>query len=385
VLTWDATIDPQVDGLYLGSQEEMGLGARVATPIAVKRGSGHITNSAGETDEKGTWGKTAEWCDYSGPIDGKPVGITLMADPGNAHKTWFHSRDYGVLVANPSGERAGAPAHWPLAKGKPLHLRYGVLVHEAAEKSAVDLSAEYKAFLATAADPAAPGAAPAAAAEPGKTQLAPPAPEGATSLFDGKTLDGWSGDPRLWSAKDGVLRGETTAENPAHGNTFLIWKGGTVKDFDLRLSFRIGGHNSGVQYRSRHLVDHKDNPWVVAGYQAEVRPEAGLAGFIYDEKGKRGRMCLVGEKVVWQDGKKNVVGTVGDMEAIKAALKPDGWNEYAIIAKGNHIQHFINGVQTIDFTDEDPQLALTEGIVALQLHAGKPMWVEFKDIRLKKF
>ena len=126
------------------------------------------------------------------------------------------------------------------------------------------------------------------------------------------------------------------------------------------------------------------NTWVVRGYQAEVRVDAETPGFIYDEGGTRKRMCLVGEKVVWENGEKNVVGSVGDPKAIRAALKPDGWNDYVIIAKGNHIQHFINGVQTIDFTDKEPELALSEGILALQLHAGKPMWVEFKDIRLKK-
>lgn len=221
----------------------------------------------------------------------------------------------------------------------------------------------------------------------------PPEPAGMVQLFNGKDLTGWDGDPQLWSVKDGVLRGETTPENPAKGNTFIVWKGNdqvpaTLKDFELRLSFRVAGtNNSGVQYRSKHITDAKNNKWVVRGYQAEVRNETKLpntAGFIYDEGGKRGRLALVGEKVVWENGKKNVVGKVGDVDAFLASIKPDGWNDYVIIAKGNNIQQFVNGIQTVDFTDNEPQLALQEGIIALQLHAGKPMWVEFKDVRVKK-
>lgn len=385
LLVVDTRLDPQTDGLWMGNEEEMGLGVRVATPLAVKSGKGgSITNSAGDVNEKGTWGKPADWCDLSGTIDGKPVGVALFSDRNNPNKTWFHSRDYGYAVVNNFGEHAGAPVKMPLTKDKPLHLRYGVFVHEG-EK--VDVAGEYKRFgtpaSAAASAPLPPGF------EKGKTQPAPPEPAGMVALFDGKTLTNWNGDPRLWSVKDGVIRGETTQENPANGNTFCFWTGGTVKDFELRCSFRIGGtNNSGVQYRSKHLDPAKEkNKWVAQGYQAEVRVDAETPGFIYDERGGRGRMCLVGEQAVWEDGAKQrtVTGSVGDPAAIRAALKVDGWNDYVITAKGNHVQHYINGVQTIDFTDNDKQRALTEGVVALQLHAGKPMWVEFRDIRLKQY
>jgi hypothetical protein len=218
---------------------------------------------------------------------------------------------------------------------------------------------------------------------------APPAePEGMQKLFNGKDLTDWDGDPRLWSVKDGVLRGETTKENPAKGNTFIIYKGGTVKDFDLRLSFRCNAaNNSGVQYRSKHVADSKENKWVVQGYQAEIRNETKLpsvAGFIYEERGKRGRLCLVGEKTVWENGKKAVTGQLCTGEDFGKAFKLDAWNDYVIVAKGANIRQYINGLQTVDFTDNEPEVALKEGIIALQLHAGPPMWVEFKDIRLKK-
>src|SRR5688572_2082761 len=222
-------------------------------------------------------------------------------------------------------------------------------------------------------------AQPAAAAQTGGTE----------QLFNGKDLTNWDGDPRLWTVRDGVIRGETTAENPAKGNTFLVWKGGTAGDFELRLMFRLSNtNNSGIQYRSKHVTDgNPRNKWVVRGYQGEVRNEIDLpnvSGFVYDEGGKRGRLCNVGEKVTWENGKKNVTGQTCTPEGFKKAFKLDDWNEYVIVARGNNIKQFINGLQTVDFTDGEPEVALKEGIIALQLHAGRPMWVEFKDIRLKR-
>ena len=213
--------------------------------------------------------------------------------------------------------------------------------------------------------------------------------EGFRTIFNGKDLSGWSGDPRLWSVKDGVIHGETTAENSANGNTFLIWTEGRTKNFELRLSFRCTAtNNSGIQYRSKHITDGKvRNDWVVRGYQHEIRNENTLpnvSGFIYDEGGKRGRVCLVGDKAVYKDGKKHVSETLIDAEAYAKLFKVDEWNDVVIIADGNHIQHFMNGTLVLDFTDEAPELALLEGILALQLHAGKPMWTEFKNIRIKE-
>lgn len=216
---------------------------------------------------------------------------------------------------------------------------------------------------------------------------APSEPKEMQSLFNGKDLAGWDGDPRLWSVKDGVLRGETTAENPAKGNTFIIWTKGTTKDFDLRLSFRCNAaNNSGIQYRSKHITEKVGNNWVVRGYQHELRNETKLpsvSGFIYDEGGRRGRICLVGEEATWEkEGKKLVKSDLIDQAGFEKLFKLDDWNDVVIIAKGNHIQHYLNGTLILDFKDNSPNEALSEGILALQLHAGKPMWVEFKNIRL---
>ncbi len=218
---------------------------------------------------------------------------------------------------------------------------------------------------------------------------APPETGEMKVLFNGTDLAGWDGDPQLWSVQDGAIRGETTAENPARGNTFLIWTGGTMKDFELRLSFRCNAaNNSGIQYRSRRLDAKPDAPnrWRVRGYQHEIRNQNKLpnvSGFIYDEGGKRARMCLVGDKAIWgADGQKQVQETLITAAEFAELFKLDQWNEVVIVAKGNHIRHYLNGRLILDFTDA-PELALTEGILAFQLHAGNPMWVEFKDIRLK--
>ncbi|EKK00070.1 secreted protein containing DUF1080 [Rhodopirellula baltica SH28] len=215
-----------------------------------------------------------------------------------------------------------------------------------------------------------------------------PAESGLTSIFNGKDLTGWSGDDRLWSVRDGVIHGETTPENKANGNTFLIWEDGNTKNFEVRLSFRCNAtNNSGIQYRSKHITDKSArNKWVVRGYQHELRNEMkfpNIAGFIYDEGGRRGRICMVGEKAVWKDGKKKVLENFMDEAEFQELFNLDGWNEVVIIGKGNHIQHFMNGKLILDFTDEQPELALLDGKLALQLHAGKPMWAEFKDIRFK--
>ena len=218
-------------------------------------------------------------------------------------------------------------------------------------------------------------------------QTAPDEPAEMRSLFNEKDLKGWDGDPRLWSVKEGVIHGETTAENRANGNTFLICKDAVTKDFELRLSFRCNAtNNSGIQYRSKHITDGKvRNKWVVRGYQHEIRNESKLpsvSGFIYGEGIGRGRICLVGEKATWGDDGKQVTETLIDAAGFEKLFKLDDWNDVVIIAEGTRIRHYLNNKLILEFTDS-PKLALREGILALQLHAGNPMWVEFKDIRIK--
>jgi hypothetical protein len=202
------------------------------------------------------------------------------------------------------------------------------------------------------------------------------------ALFNGKDLAGWKGLD-FWSVEDGVITGRTTKEKPTKGNTFLVWEG-EVADFELTFQYKIVGGNSGVQYRSK-LVDAQG--FVIAGYQGDFEAGKTYSGILYEEKG-RGILAKRGEKVVIKEGadakkpKIEVVGTLGKTEDIQAKIKAEAWNEYRIVAKGGHLQHFINGVQTVDVTDETA-VGAKQGLLALQLHAGPPMVVQFKDLVLK--
>lgn len=201
--------------------------------------------------------------------------------------------------------------------------------------------------------------------------------DGFKSIFDGKTLDGWDGRSGFWTVTDGCITGTTTKENPTKGNTFIIYKD-KVENFELRLSYRIVDGNSGIQYRSK---DH--GKWVVGGYQADFEAGNTYSGILYEERG-RGILAQRGQKVVIDsEGKKNVTGSVGDSNEIQAAIKKEDWNDYVITARGNHLTHTINGKTTIDVTDNQESRRAMSGILALQLHAGPPMVVQFKNIRIK--
>ena len=208
---------------------------------------------------------------------------------------------------------------------------------------------------------------------------------GFKQLSNGKDLSGWNGNPKFWSVKDGVIHGQTTADNPTKGNTFLIYTNGEVADFELRFSYKIEGGNSGVQYRSK--VVNPEN-WVVGGYQGDFEAGKKYSGILYDEAGVaggRGIMAERGESVMWGDDcKKKVVGSVGKSDEIQAKIKADDWNDYVIIARGNQLMHQINGVKTVEVTDNCEAKRLKKGVLALQLHAGPPMIVQFKDIRIKE-
>jgi hypothetical protein len=204
------------------------------------------------------------------------------------------------------------------------------------------------------------------------------------NLFNGKDLTGWKGLD-FWSVEDGCITGRTTKEKPTKGNTFLVWQGGEVGDFEFTFKYKIVGGNSGVQYRSK-VVDEKG--YVVAGYQADFEAGKTYSGILYEEKG-RGILAQRGQKTVIKDGaapnkpKVEVAGEVGKSAEIQAKIKSEDWNEYRIVAQGGHLQHFINGVQTVDVTDETA-VGAKKGILALQLHAGPAMVVQFKDLVLKE-
>lgn len=198
-------------------------------------------------------------------------------------------------------------------------------------------------------------------------------------IFNGQNLEGWDGDAKFWSVQDGAITGRTTPENPTNGNTFILWRQGEVDDFELRLSYRLVGGNSGIQYRSADLGNH-----VVGGYQGDFEAGDTYSGILYDERG-RGILAGRGEKtVIGPDHKPQKTGSVGDSAELQKAIKKEDWNDYVIIAEGNHLRHFINGKQTCDVTDNDREQRDMTGVLALQLHAGPPMTVQFKNIRLRR-
>lgn len=200
------------------------------------------------------------------------------------------------------------------------------------------------------------------------------------AIFNGRDLEGWDGDSRFWTVRDGVIRGETTLQALPTGNTFLIWRAGAVKDFELKLLVRLQNGNSGVQYRSKD-----EGNWIVSGYQSEVDNKPGKAGFLYEERGRK-YLAHVGETVEILPGAKlkaegGLVQRTGLI--LKGYYRAKDWNEYRIVARGNKIEHWVNGFLTASVTDNDESGGALAGLLALQIHSGPPMIVEFKDIHLK--
>ncbi|WP_231602685.1 family 16 glycoside hydrolase [Neorhodopirellula pilleata] len=198
------------------------------------------------------------------------------------------------------------------------------------------------------------------------------------TLFNGKDLSSWKGLAGFWSVQDGVIVGETTRDNTIDANTFLVWQGGDVADFEFTAKVRFKGNNSGVQYRSQFI----DEPnLALMGYQMDLHPAEKFFGMLYGEKyGSRGKIATRGQKVeidanaaVKQTGKMGNEQKFADWQ----------WNEIRIIAVGSRLIHQVGGVTTIDVTDQHPD-AMTSGKLGLQLHKGPPMRVEFKDLRLRK-
>ena len=208
--------------------------------------------------------------------------------------------------------------------------------------------------------------------------------DGWESIFDGKTLKGWDGNPKHWSVKDGAITGITTKETPTKGNTFIIWKGGEPGDFELKVTYRIFAGNSGIQYRSFKLPGKNDG-WRIGGYQADFESGTRYNGICYGER-FRGILSHRGKKsVIDAKGKSKAVETFAEDAAVGKAIKPKGeWNTYHITAKGFHFVQKINGVKTTEFNDDHEGVRRDKGLIALQLHAGPAMKVQFKDIMLKR-
>lgn len=197
------------------------------------------------------------------------------------------------------------------------------------------------------------------------------------TLFNGNDLTGWEGDPKLWSVQDGAITGSTKG-NPLKYNKFLLWTG-KLENFELKCKFRMEGGNSGIQYRSKQYADGE---FRVGGYQADMAVGGNFTGILYEERA-RGILALVGQKIIIDPkGDKYLVGSLGD-DILGKKFDIKEWHDYLIVAKGNHLQQFIDGKQTIDLIDHQEKARALDGILAFQLHVGGDMVVQFKDIQLK--
>ncbi len=206
--------------------------------------------------------------------------------------------------------------------------------------------------------------------------------DGFVSMFDGETLNGWEGDTTYWRVENKIVVGEITPSTPLEHNSFLIWRGGQTADFELKTDYRITAEgNSGINYRSEEV---SGIPFALKGYQADIDGKNTYTGLNYEERG-RTFLARRGEIASIETGQQPVVvGSPGSSDSLMSLLKPNDWNEYHLIVKGNHLQHYINGVLMSDFTDNDTANRKMSGLLGLQVHTGPPMKVEFRNLRMKK-
>ncbi len=206
-------------------------------------------------------------------------------------------------------------------------------------------------------------------------------------IFDGKTLKGWEGDPKYWRVENGALVGEITPETIVKQNTFIIWRGGVTRDFELKVEYRISARgNSGINYRSTEVAGQ---PLAMRGYQADIDGQDRNAGSLrhagqnYEERG-RTFLARRGEMVNIATGKKPVVtASLGDLKELAAFIKSDDWNEYHLIARGNLLIHILNGHVMSMVIDDDTENRRFDGLLGVQVHVGPPMKVEYRNFRLK--
>jgi hypothetical protein len=204
-------------------------------------------------------------------------------------------------------------------------------------------------------------------------------------LFDGKTLKGWEGDPKYWRVEDGLLVGEVTPETLLKSNTFIIWRGGAPKDFELKADYRItSGGNSGINYRSVVVPDAvtPGNKFAMRGYQADIDGQNRYTGQNYEEKGRlflatRGQITHVvgGRKPI-------LLGSLGHPKDLAAFITND-WNSYHLIIRGNTLIHMLNGHLMSVVIDDDAPNRKFEGLIGVQVHVGPPMKVEYRNFRLR--
>lgn len=205
---------------------------------------------------------------------------------------------------------------------------------------------------------------------------------GFVSIFDGKSFRGWKApDMSYWTIEDGAITGTISEQHPLKDNQYLVWQGGELTDFELKLLYRLNGApevNGGFQYRSRLLPDYD-----IAGYQVDNNLTTDWLVRLYDEHGRE-TMAWRGESAQFDADGQRTVTPIEGVHGKPAAFKLEEWHEYHLIARGPHVELFVNGLKVAEFTDNDPKQQDFRGILGLQLHSGKPQKAQFKAIRLKR-
>jgi Domain of Unknown Function (DUF1080) len=218
---------------------------------------------------------------------------------------------------------------------------------------------------------------------------------GWVSMFDGTTLKGWDGSTDVWRAEDGAIVGESSPAKPA-GTTYIIWEGGEPSNFELKAEIKLEGNgaNSGIQYRSSRVgaeqvkggptPNAKFAKWNLKGYQADFDFANKYSGQLYEQGTPRGIIAWRGQVVRTEQGKTpRLLSTLENPDALKAYIKPGDWNQMHIIARGNMMIHMINGHVTAVFIDDDPSMAVAEGVIGLQIEGGGNVRISFRNLWIK--
>ena len=194
----------------------------------------------------------------------------------------------------------------------------------------------------------------------------------------------WDGDPKFWRVENGVIIGESSPEKVVGPNTFLIWRGGTPGDFELKAEIRMSAGNSGIQYRSKLLPPGENgHAWRLGGYQMDMDFENRYPGHLYEEAGRgfltdRGTVSYIAP-----DGTKGRVGVLESPEQLAATFKPNDWNQFHLIARGGTLVHIVNGHTTAVCIDDDLKGRSLGGLIGFQLHVGPPMKLEIRNVAIK--
>ena len=208
---------------------------------------------------------------------------------------------------------------------------------------------------------------------------------GFQSIFNGRSLDGWEGSPTYWRVENGNLAGEITPETRIKSNTFIVWRGGSPADFELKLDYRItAGGNSGINYRSVMVPDPVTpaNQFAMRGYQCDIDGANRYTGQNYEEKGRL-FLALRGQVTrVRGTAPPLALSSLGDPAELAKKLTPD-WNAVHLIIRGNMLTHIINGQVMSAVIDDDAEGRRASGLIGVQVHVGPPMKVEYRNFRLK--